>query len=272
MQGVPARADAIKTGPDLSASARREARQLRRDILAGLAAREFPLTFMPRFAIAAPKVTAVEGVLRWQHRRRGAISETALMALAEKAGATPELQRWAFASGCETLAGLPRGLRLALNLTPWQVRHPGLFSALYAALDAHDLHPHQLELTLSESALETLDSEAQLVLAGLFDEGFSLAVGQFGSLVGSLTLLARLPLDRVKLGSELVRRVPRDPDAMAVVGAVVAVARSLGARVVATGVETEAQRAALAGLGCDEAQGPFYGQPVAAGHLVNLVA
>jgi EAL domain-containing protein (putative c-di-GMP-specific phosphodiesterase class I) len=252
-------------------AARREARHLRREILAGLAAREFPLQFQPRFAIASPRVTAVEGVVRWQHRRRGAISEAALMALAEKAGATPELQRWAFAAGCEALAGLPGGIRLALNLTAWQVRHPGLSDAIDTALRQHDLRADQLELTLSETALETLDPEAQLMLAGLFDEGISLAVGQFGSQLGSLTLLSRFPLERVKLDARLARRVPGDPDARAVVSATVAVAHAMGARVVAAGVETEAQRAALAGLGCDEATGSFYGQAVPGGQLVNIV-
>ena len=264
---------AAEEQPDiiLSTAGRREARQLRRDILAGLAAREFPLQFQPRFAIASPRVTAVEGVVRWQHRRRGAISETALMALAEKAGATPELQRWAFSAGCETLAGLPGGIRLALNLTAWQVRHPGLSDAIDSALRQFDLHPDQLELTLSEAALETLDAEAQLMLAGLFDDGISLAVGQFGSQVGSLTLLSRFPLDRVKLDPGLARRVPEDPDARAVVGATVAVAHAMGAKVVAAGVETEEQRVALAELGCDEATGWFYGKAVPGGQLVNIV-
>ncbi len=244
---------------------------MRRDILAGLAAQEFSLSFHTRFGIASPRVTAVEGTVRWQHRRRGAISESALMALAEKAGATGALQRWAFDAGCETLARLPAGIRLALNLTTWQVCRPGLFGSLDAALREHDLRPDQLELTLSEAALETLDGEAQLVLAGLFDDGISLAVGQFGALTGSLTLLSRLPLDRVKLDAALVHRLPEDGEAMAMVEAVVKVAHARGARVVAAGLETEAQRAALARLGCDEAQGPMFGPPVRGGHLLDLV-
>jgi EAL domain-containing protein (putative c-di-GMP-specific phosphodiesterase class I) len=151
------------------------------------------------------------------------------------------------------------------------VRHPGLSDAIDSALRQFDLRPDQLELTLSEAALETLDAEAQLMLAGLFDDGISLAVGQFGSQVGSLTLLSRFPLDRVKLDPGLARRVPEDPDARAVVGATVAVAHAMGAKVVAAGVETEEQRVALAELGCDEATGWFYGKAVPGGQLVNIV-
>lgn len=250
---------------------RREERQLRREILAALTANEFSLSFQTRFGIASPRVTAVEGTVRWQHRRRGSISETALMTLAEKAGATGALQRWAFGAGCETLSRLPAGIRLALNLTTWQVRRTGLFGSIDAALREHDVRPDQLELTLTEAALETLDAEAQLVLAGLFDDGISLAVGQFGALTGSLTLLSRLPLDRVKLDAALVQRLPQDGEAMAMVEAVVKVAHSRGAQVVAAGLENEAQRVALARLGCDEAQGPIFGPPVKAGHLLDLV-
>lgn len=251
--------------------ARREERQLRREIVAGIAARDFGMAFQVRFGIATPRVAAIEGTVRWQHRRRGGISESALMALAEKANATGEVQRWALDTGCETLSALPGELRLSLNLTPWQVRHSGLFASIDAATRAHAVRPDQLELALSEAALESLDGEAQLALAGLFDDGVSLAVSQFGALTGSLTLLSRFPLDRVKLDAGLVRRTVQEADARAMVGAVVTVAHAMGARVVATGVETEAQRACLAELGCDEAQGAFYGQAVPAGQLVNLV-
>jgi EAL domain-containing protein (putative c-di-GMP-specific phosphodiesterase class I) len=252
-------------------TAGRETRQLRLEIVSAIAAKDMALAYVPRFAIASPKVGAVEAVVRWQHRRRGAISEAALLGLAEKSGATAELQRWAFATGCEVLAGLPAGMRMAFTLTPWQVRHPGLFGAIDAALDRNGLRPDQIELSLSETALETLDSEAQMVLAGLFDDGFSLAVGQFGAVMGSLTLLSRFPLDRVKLDAGVVRRTPADPDATAMVAAVVSVAHAMGARVVATGLENEAQRQCLADLGCDEAHGPFYGRPVGEANLLNIV-
>lgn len=251
--------------------ARREERQLRRDIISGLSAQDFALSYHLRFGIASPRICALEGVVRWQHRRRGAISEVALMALAEKAGATRELQHWALSSGCAALAGLPDGTRLSLNLTPWQVRNQGLYDSIHAATEEHRVRPDQLELALSEMALESLDDEAQLALAGLFDDGVSLAVSQFGALTGSLTLLGRLPLDRVRLDATLVRRVLLEPDARAMVSAVVTVAHAMAARVVASGVETEAQRKCLAELGCDEAQGPFYGGAVQAGMLVNIV-
>ena len=254
-----------------SAPAGRELRQLRREIVGAIAARDMVLAYVPRFAIASPKVGAVEAVARWQHRRRGAISEAALLALAEKSGATTEVQRWAFATGCEVLAGLPAGTRMAFTLTPWQLRHPGLFGALDAALDRNGLRPDQIELSLSETALETLDSGSQMVLAGLFDDGFSLAVAQFGAVMGSLTLLSRFPLDRVKLDAGVVRQLPADPDARAMVAAVVSVAHTMGGRVVAAGVETEAQRQCLADLGCDEAHGLFYGRPVGEANLLNIV-
>lgn len=237
----------------------RDKRALRQEFAKALATNDFSMRFLPRYRIAMPRLTAMEGVIRWQHRRRGLIPEALLMGLAGKAGIAEAVNRWAMMEGARVLANMPRGMRFVLKVGPYQLRGPALFDHIHQATEAYGITPDQLELSVSETTLSALDESALLVFAGLFDDGVSIALSHFGASLGSLNLLARIPLDCVKLDASLVRRLPHDPGSVAMIRAVIEVAHSVGARVVAQGVETEEQRKVLAKLRCDEAQGGIYG-------------
>lgn len=245
----------------------RDERALRRGIAKGLAGNDFVLRFQPRYPIEGSRISAVDGMIRWQHRRRGAISEQLLMTLAEKARIGGELHRWAIEEGARAISSLPHGIRFGLNVAPFMLRGPGLFDLLHCAVEEFNIVPDQLELSINETVLSTLDDFAVMILAGLYDEGVSIMVSHFGAALGSLTLLSRVPLDGVKLDVGLVRRLPDDIESLAIVRAVIEVAHSMGARVVAEGVETVEQRLVLAKLKCDEAQGPLFGPPIIASDL-----
>lgn len=248
----------------------RDRRALRREFSRALSGNEFSLRFVPRFRIGTSRLIAAEGVIRWQHRRRGVIPEALLMGLAEKAGMADEVHRWAIMEGAQVLARLPRGVRLALSIGPQLMRGPGLFDSIHSAVDQFGITPEQLELSINETTLSELDEPALMVLASLFDDGVSIALSHFGDTLGSLKLLTRTPLDCVKLDASLVRGLPDDPGSIAMIRAVIEVAHSMGARVVAQGVDSEAQRKVLAKLRCDEAQGGMAGSAVTARELERL--
>ena len=254
-----------------SPSAVRDQRSLRREFEKALASNDLSLRFVPRYRIASSRLTAADVVIRWQHRRRGVIPETLLIGLAEKVGIAREVTQWAIIEASLVLARLPTTMRFSLNVTPYQLARPGLVDSLHIAMDRFGILPEQLELSISEKALSRLDEPALLVLATLFDDGLSIALSHFGATYGSLNLLARIPLDCVKLDASLVRGVPHDPSSIAMIRAVTDVAHSMRARVVAQGVETEDQREILAKLRCDELQGGIASPALTAKDLERTV-
>lgn len=266
LHDMPMLPDTEPQDPELRGPSR-DQRALRREFSKALAGNDFALRFQPRYRIATSRLGAVDGVVRWQHRRRGVIPEQILMALAEKARIADEVHRWAIMEGARTLSRLPRGLRFGMTVPPFLLRGTALADSVDMAVEECGITPEQLELTISETTLSALDDAALMILAGLFDEGVSIVLGQFGATLGSLTLLARIPLDCVKIDASLVRGLPHDPESNAIIRAVVEVAHAMGARVVAQGVETEEQRKALARLRCDEAQGGLFGPAMSAAEL-----
>jgi EAL domain-containing protein (putative c-di-GMP-specific phosphodiesterase class I) len=232
----------------------RDQRALRREFSRALAGNDFTMRFLPRYRIASPRLMAAEGMIRWQHRRRGVIPEGLLMGLAAKAGIADEVHRWAIIEGARVLSRLPPEMRLALNIRPHLLRGPALFENIHDAVTQFGITPEQLELSISETTLAGLDEQALMILASLFDDGVAISLSHFGESLGSLNLLTRMPLDCVKLDSSLVRGLPDDPGSVAMIRAAIEVAHSIGARVVALGVETEEQRKVLAKLRCDEVQ------------------
>ncbi len=269
VHGIPSLPQPPRQEPPPAAGLR-DVRAMRREFARALDGNEFSLRFQPRYRIAAPRLTGIEGVIRWQHRRRGLIPEPLLMGLAEKARCASDVQCWAIGEGMQVLSHLPRGLRFALNLSPSLLCGAALFECVGKTLDRFGLAPEQLELSVNETVLAELDETALMVLATLFDDGVTIALGQFGARLGSLNLLGRIPLDWVKLDPGLVRGLPDDPGSIAMVRAATEVAHSLGARVVAMGVETDEQRKALAKLRCDELQGGIAGAALMARELDRL--
>lgn len=253
-----------------AASAARDRRALRREFTKAMAGDDFSLRFLPRCLLTTQRFTAAEVVVRWKHRRRGVIPEHMLMTLADKAGIAEELSHWAFLESARVLAGLPRKICFAHTLTASQLRGPGLFDSIHMAMEECGIPPSQLELSISETTLATLDDSALMVLGSLFDEGVAIALNQFGASLGSLNLLSRMPLDYVKLDPSLVRGLSDDPSNLAMIRAVTEMAHTIGARVIAQGVETGEQREILAKLRCDEVQGGIVGPALTARELALL--
>ena len=236
-------------------------RGLEADLRAAIADGAIDVVYQPQFE--GETMVGVEALARWTHPTRGAVPPSFFIPLAEECGVIEELGmsiiRRAFADSWRW----PR-LRMAINLSPVQLRVPSFLRELQLLLETSGVPAERIEFELTESILLADDVQTQHALAALRGLGFGLALDDFGTGYSSLSYLRRFPIDRIKIDRSFIAGLPQDKVSDAVVRAVVRLGRSLGLKVVAEGVETAAQRRVLAAAGCHATQGFLMGRPVRA--------
>lgn len=241
-----------------------EQRRLRRDLVDATGRFAFVLHFQPRVSLGSGRPTGAEALIRWPHRRRGTVSPREFIPLAEATGLAVPIGGWVLETACAEAVTWPDTAVLSVNVSAGQLADDVLLGQVAAALELSALPAERLELELTERTLIDMGTETLLTLSAIRDLGVGLALDDFGTGFASLALLKRLPLTAMKLDRTLVRALPGDREDAAIVRAVIATGHALGLSVVAEGIETEGQRAFLAGCGCDEGQGHLFSQPVPA--------
>lgn len=226
------------------------------------------LFYQPRMDFHSNKVGGLEVLARWETEEFGQVSPSRFIAFAEDVGLMDQLGELILRKACAQIvewerAGTCAG-RISLNLSPQQFRDDRLADRIRAVLDSTGVHPERLELEISEATLMQDAAGAAWRLRKLKESGITLSVGRFGTGYSSVQLLKKFPLDSLKMDRTLMHGVPEDKDQLIVVEATVAMAKRLGLRVVAEGIETAAQGTFARAAGCDEGQGYFYGRPVPA--------
>lgn len=248
---------------------------LETDLRRALDRQELALHYQPKIELRSGRVLGVEALVRWQHPERGLISPATFIPLAEETGLIGPISEWVLARACaQCRAWLDQGLpplRMAVNLSAVQLARGDLLRQVAEALEQSGLDPGALELEITESTVMENAARAREVLHQLKARGIGLAIDDFGTGYSSLGYLKRLPIDSVKIDRSFVSGLPADADDAAITQAVIAMAHSLGLRVVAEGVETEAQLAFLRHQGCDEAQGYLLGHPLPAEALADFL-
>jgi diguanylate cyclase (GGDEF)-like protein/PAS domain S-box-containing protein len=240
---------------------------LESDLRRALERDELLVHYQPLFNSQTGEIAGLEALLRWQHPSRGLLSPDEFISIAERSGAIVPVGAWVLRQACLDLqryrAQTGRDLRVAVNLSARQLQEPELIDTVRAIVRETGIDPKRLELEITES-VAMQNAEATLAaLRALKEMGVSLAVDDFGTGYSSLVYLTRFPIDTVKIDRQFVGNVTTDPNAAAVVGAVVALAHSLNLKTVAEGVETEEQRAFLLEHRCAEMQGFLLGHPAA---------
>ena len=228
------------------------------------------LHYQPVLELATGCACGVEALLRWEHPERGLLAPADFIGLAEETGLIAPIGDWVLWHACRQLhEWRARDARLAslvlsVNVSPRQLLDWDLSAAVAAALSGHDVSPDQLQLDLGERAL--LDSGGRPVerVRSLRAERVRIALDDFGAGTSSLGLLRREELDALKIDRSMVAGIGEDGRERQLARAVVALAHSLDMSVVAEGVESEEERAALAEIGCREAQGFLFAPPAAA--------
>jgi diguanylate cyclase (GGDEF)-like protein/PAS domain S-box-containing protein len=235
---------------------------------------EFGLMFQPKIELATRRIFGAEALLRWNHPKLGRISPARFIPIAEEAGLVGQIGEWALHAACRQIrqwqdAGFD--LQVAVNVSARQFQQYDVADLVLKIMSDTGVLSQNLEIELTESAVMH-NAEASIVtLERLAALGVQIAVDDFGTGYSSLSYLKRLPLDLLKIDQSFVRDITSDPNDAAIVRAIITLARSLGIRVIAEGVETEAQLAFLNAYGCQYAQGYLFGQPLSAEEIIQLV-
>jgi len=235
---------------------------------------ELLLHYQPKTDIARSTIIGVEALVRWLHPETGMISPADFIPVAEDSGLIVEIGEWVLEQACSDAldwqrAGLPP-IKVAVNISARQLtaRLPRIVAALLAR---HGLDARWLELELTESMLMHGSDAVITMMDELHAMGIALSLDDFGTGFSSLSYLKRFPIDTLKIDRSFVSGIPDDAGDCAIAGAIVSMAKQLGHKVIAEGVETEAQLAFLARIGCDEIQGYLFSTPLPADEFVALL-
>jgi len=227
---------------------------------------EFELYFQPIIDTHSGKLVSAEALLRWNNPALGMVMPDRFIPLAEETGLIIPIGEWVIQEACkaarnwQTLTGNPIGV--AVNVSPRQFRDPGFTDAVMRALDASGLSPKLLELEITERLILDNSIETADILRKLDRSGIRLTVDDFGTGYSALSYLKSYPFDTLKIDKSFIQDVLTENDDASLVRAIITMAHSLGLKVVAEGVEAEAQTHFLKEEHCDYSQGYFYSTPL----------
>jgi len=239
--------------------------QLERELRQALAENEFVLHYQPQVDAGSGELLGCEALIRWQHPQRGLVPPLQFIGAAEHCGLISEVGAWTIRTACAQIArwkaaGLAFGC-LAVNVSALEFRNHRLIDTLTRAMADFSVQPQELEIELTESVLMTDTQTTQRIVERLHGLGLPLAVDDFGTGYSSLAYLKHLRPSKIKIDRSFITDLPGDEDDRVLVQAIVQLARALGIRVVAEGVETPAQRDFLHRIGCGTLQGYLISRP-----------
>ncbi len=235
---------------------------------------EFLLHYQPVVDLASGRITGMEALVRWQSPQ-GLIPPANFIALAEESGLILDIGRWVLRAACMQARkwqrdGLPP-LRLAVNLSPLQLRQENLLATVAEILRESGLAAQHLELEITENTVMERSRDAMATLTRLEQLGVKLSIDDFGTGYSSLAYLKQFPVHNLKIDRSFVRDITTDSDDAAIVRAMIAMAKSLGLGIIAEGVETRQQLEFLRAAGCNSYQGYYFSVPLPAAAFAELV-
>ncbi len=247
---------------------------LEHDLRAAVAAMDFALHYQPKLR-ADGTLDGFEALLRWRRPGHGPVSPALFVPLAEQTGLIAAIGSWVVLQACAQMAAWrEQGLGavpVAVNMSPSQLRDPGFVDWLTTLRELHGIDEGQLEMEVTESMMMDEPEQAIAALQALREGGIRLAIDDFGTGYSSMGTLKRIPVHTLKLDRVFVAQVDSDPRDADICAGMIALAHQLGLTVVAEGVETEAQRDALAARGCDVFQGYLYARALPADEAASFI-
>jgi diguanylate cyclase (GGDEF)-like protein/PAS domain S-box-containing protein len=235
--------------------------------------KELFLMYQPQMDIASRKITGLEALLRWQHPKMGLVPPDEFIRTAENSGLIVPIGEWVLRTACSQARkwqdeGLT-AVSVAVNVSAVQFRREGFSELIRQVLFEAGLAPQYLELEVTESLLLSSADVTLSVLQELKNMGLSLAIDDFGTGYSSLSYLKRFPVSKLKIDRSFVRDVALNPDDAAITTAIISMAKSLNLKVIAEGVEDEAQMSFLRAHHCDEIQGYYFSKPLVADEVAD---
>ncbi|MDO9316969.1 MAG: EAL domain-containing protein [Gammaproteobacteria bacterium] len=236
---------------------------------------QFRLVYQPQFEAVSGKLIGTEALVRWQHPTRGLVSPSEFIPTAEESGLILEIGDWVLRTAvCQVAQWQRQGLPVvpvAVNLSVVQFHQKSFYDDVFEALHSCGLDPALLELEITEGIAMDNSELTLSLLQQLHDLGVSLAIDDFGIGYSSLSYLKRFRIDKLKIDQSFVRDLGKDPEDEAIVIAIIAMAKGLGFKTLAEGVETDEQFAFLRDHHCDEVQGFLFSKPVSAEDFVKFL-
>jgi len=234
---------------------------------------EFTVHYQPQLDLASGELYACEALLRWKSARLGPVFPDEFIPLAEENGYILDIGAWVLEQACrDAVTWSERDLSIrgvAVNVSVLQFIQPGFAPLVRDTLARTGLEPGSLELEITESLLAADTQSAVATLTALKAIGVRLSIDDFGTGYSSLSQLKHFPIDRIKIDRAFIRDLHTDSQDAAITDAIIAMAGSLGLRVLAEGVETEEHLERLMAAGCDEIQGYWLGRPQPAEALLE---
>jgi len=225
---------------------------------------EMRVFYQPMTELQTGCAVAHEALVRWQHPTRGVIAPAEFIQLAEDTGLILKIGEWVLREACRwaNFIGTDRGLLVSVNLSARQFMDPKLVELVASVLKDSGLPPRLLELEITESTAMQHTDVTLSTFKKLKELGVSIAIDDFGTGYSSLAYLKRFPVDKLKIDKSFIAELAQGNDQKAIVAAIIGLAHTLGLRVCAEGVETEAQLEFLQSCRCDFVQGFLCGAPV----------
>lgn len=246
-------------------TARTEERlQLEHEIRDNLVTGNFFLCYQPQFDMLSGKISGVEALLRWRHADGAISTPEKIISIAEESSLILDLDAWVLRKACEQAAKWYReGMscpRVAINFSAMNLVRDKFAFKVRRALEEYSLPAHLVELELTENVLQSGPHVVE-ELKALKELGVTLAIDDFGTGYSSLSMLKSLPIDRIKIDKSFVDDVPSSQSDMGIAQAIITMGHNLNLKVIAEGVENDAQWRFLQSIGCDEVQGFRFGRP-----------
>lgn len=248
---------------------------LQRELLYAIEREQLELLYQPIYSVRTGDIVSVEALVRWRHPTLGMVVPDRFIPMAEESGLIDAIGDWVITSVCRQArlwvdAGIS-DVRVSLNVSARQLERFGLPQFIGAAIAANGIDPKMIQVEVTETSILRDVYAATLILHDLRAMGLRVAIDDFGTGYTSLAFLRDLPIDDLKIDRCFVRDVARGAFDGAVVNAVITLARSLGVRTIAEGVEDAAQMKALRALNCDAVQGFFFSVPLTAAACTPLL-
>lgn len=245
------------------------------EIRQALVNKEFILNYQPQWNLATHQLIGLEALIRWNHPEKGLIPPSKFIPVAEDSGLILQIDKWVINQACQqTKAWIESGLyngQIAINISGIQFNRGDLQKDVKQALEKSQLPVSFLELEITEGYLMNNISKSIDQLKALKSLGVTISIDDFGTGYSSLSYLKQLPIQKLKIDQSFIRDIPSDPNDMAIANAILALGKSLDLRVIAEGVETEAQSKFLADNGCPEVQGYLYSRPLSTDKVDELL-
>jgi diguanylate cyclase len=241
-----------------------------------VAQKEFVLHYQTKVDLATRRIRGLEALIRWNDPEFGLISPLDFVPLLEESGLIVEVGRWVFEQAlADTQAWRSLGLevpRVAVNVSEVQLRQPNFVAMVLEALGPAVSRGTGIDVEITETMIAQNTGANVQKLLRLREAGLQIFMDDFGTGYSGLSQIAHLPFDALKIDRAFVAGMTISTEHMAIVSAIINLARALRIYVVAEGVETEEQAARLYALGCDEAQGYLFSRPVPAGDIAKLLS